>query len=64
MQSYQLGAAASFDYPTKFGDHRNLSKSQIRMFIKLAFELGYEIIFLSHPITWLRLVNKNINFRP
>ena len=44
----QLGAAANFDNLVKFGNRRQIRRSQ--MFIKLAFEFGYDIIFMSHPI--------------
>ena len=46
---YQLGAAANFDDLVKFGDCRQIRRSQ--MFIKLAFEFGCDVIFMSHPIT-------------
>ena len=45
----QLGAAANFDDLVKFGDRRQISRSQI--FIKLAFEFGCDVILMSHPIT-------------
>ena len=45
----QLGAAANFDDLVKFGDRLQIRRSQ--MFIKLAFEFGCDIIFMSHPIT-------------
>ena len=46
-QSYQLGAAANFDDLVKFGNRRQIRRSQI--FIKLAFEFGCDVIFTSHP---------------
>ena len=46
---YQLGAAANFDDLVKFGDRRQIRRSQ--MFIKLAFEFGCDVIFMSYPIT-------------
>ena len=46
---YQLGAAANFDDLVKFGDRRQIRRSQ--MFIKLAFEFGCDVILMSHPIT-------------
>ena len=46
---YQLGAAANFDDLVKFGDRRQIRRSQI--FIKLAFEFGCDVILMSHPIT-------------
>ena len=45
-----LGVAANFDDLVKFGVRRQIRPSQ--MFIKLAFEFGCEVIFMSHPITW------------
>ena len=45
----QLGAAANFDDLVKFGDRRQIRRSQ--MFIKLAFEFGCDVILMSHPIT-------------
>ena len=42
----QLGAAANFDDLVKFGDRRQIRRSQ--MFIKLTFEFGYDVIFMSH----------------
>ena len=45
----QLGAAANFDDLVKFGDRRQIRRSQ--MFIKLAFEFGCDVIFMSYPIT-------------
>ena len=45
----QLGAAANFDDLVKFGERRQIRRSQ--MFIKLAFEFGSDVIFMSHPIT-------------
>ena len=39
----QFGAAANF------GDRRQIRQSQ--MFIKLAFEFGCDVVFMSHPIT-------------
>ena len=38
----QLGAAANFDDLVKFGDRRQIRRSQ--MFMKLAFELGCDVI--------------------
>ena len=46
---YQLGAAANFDDLVKFGNRRQIRRSQ--MFIKLAFEFGCDVILMSHPIT-------------
>ena len=46
---HQLGAAANFDDLAKFGDRRQIRRS--RLFIKLAFEFGCDVIFMSHPIT-------------
>ena len=46
---HQLGAAANFDDLVKFGDRRQIRRSQ--MFIKLAFEFGCDAILMSHPIT-------------
>ena len=40
--NYQLGAAANFDDLVKFGDRRQIRRSQ--MFMKLAFELGCDVI--------------------
>ena len=40
-----LGASANFDNLVKFGDRREIRRSQ--MFIELPLE------FMSHPITWL-----------
>ena len=48
-QGDQLGAAANFDDLVKFGDRRQIRRSQ--MFIKLAFEFGCDVILMSHPIT-------------
>ena len=45
----QLGAAANFDDLVKFGDRRQIRRSQ--MFIKLAFEFGCDVILMSPPIT-------------
>ena len=45
----QLGAAANFDDLVKFGDRRQIRRSQ--MFIKLAFEFGCDLNLMSHPIT-------------
>ena len=45
----QFGAAANFDDLVKFGDRRQIRRSQ--MFIKLAFEFGCDVILMSHPIT-------------
>ena len=45
----QLGAAANFDDLDKFGDRRQIRRSQ--MFKKLAFEFGCDVILMSHPIT-------------
>ena len=42
----QLGAAANFDDLVKFGDRRQIRWSQ--MFMKLAFEFGCDVIFMSH----------------
>ena len=42
----QLGAAANFDDLVKFDDRRQIRRSQ--MFIELAFEFRYEVIFMSH----------------
>ena len=47
-QINQLGSAPNFDDLVKFGDRRQIRRTQ--MFIKLAFEFGYEVIFMSHPI--------------
>ena len=44
----QLGAVANFDDLVKFGDHRQIRRSQ--MFIKLEFEFGCDIILMSPPI--------------
>ena len=44
----QLGAATNFDDLVKFGDRRQIRLFQ--MFIKLAFEFGCDVIFMSHPI--------------
>ena len=56
----QLGAAANFDDLVKFGDRRQIRWSQI--FIKLAFEFGCDVIFMSHSTMWslvskLRFIN-------
>ena len=49
-QNYeQLGAAANFDDLVKFGDPRQIKRSQ--MFIKLAFGFRCDVILMSHPIT-------------
>ena len=45
----QLGAAANFDELVKFGDRRQIRRSQ--MFMKLAFEFRCDVILMSHPIT-------------
>ena len=47
--SEQLGAAANLDDLVKFGDRRQIRRSQ--MFIKLAFEFGCDVILMSHSIT-------------
>ena len=47
----QLGAAANCDDLVRFGDRRQFRRSQ--MFIKLAFEFGWDITFMSHQITSL-----------
>ena len=47
--SIQLGAATNFDDFVKFGDRHQIRQSQL--FIKLAFEFGCDVIFMSHPIT-------------
>ena len=39
---WQLGAAANFDDLVQFGDRRQIRRSQ--MFMKLAFELGCDVI--------------------
>ena len=62
----QLGAAANFDDLVKFGDRRQIRRSQ--MFIKLAFEFGCDVILMSYPITRslgskLRQFPTNIDFR-
>ena len=49
LVSDQLGAAANFDDLIKFGDRRQIRRSQ--MFIKLGFEFGCDVILMSHPIT-------------
>ena len=56
----QLGAAANFDDLVKFGNRRQIGRSQ--MFIKLAFEFGCDFILMSHPITQ-SLSTTNIDFR-
>ena len=47
--SEQLGAAANLDDLVKFGYCRQIRRSQ--MFIKLAFEFGYDVILMSQSIT-------------
>ena len=49
MAYQQSGAAANFDDLVKFGDRHQIRRSQ--MFIKLAFEFGYDVILMSDPIT-------------
>ena len=43
-----VGCSRQFDDLVKFGDRRQNRRSQ--MFIKLAFEFGCDVIFMSHPI--------------
>ena len=44
----QLGATANFDDLIKYGDRRQIRLLQ--MFLKLAFEFGCDVIFMSHQI--------------
>ena len=44
-----VGCSRQFDDLAKFGDRHQIRRSQ--MFIKLAFEFGCDVIFMSHPIT-------------
>ena len=49
LLSWVTGVAAKFDDLVKFGDRRQIRRS--RLFIKLAFEFGCDVVFVSHPIT-------------
>ena len=46
--SGQSGATANFEGLAKFSDRRQIRWPQL--FIKLAFEFGCDVIFISHPI--------------
>ena len=64
MSFYQLGAATNFGDLVKFGDCRQIRRSQ--MFIKLVFEFRCDVIFYVSPnhAVARQQTAVNIDFRP